>query len=128
VQLSVTGRHVEVPDELKQYAQDKASKLPKYFDRVQAIEIIFGHESDSFSVEIIVNTEGRRLFVARELGSDTFALIDAAVLKLERQLSRHKKKVRNRKHSAAATGSAKRALSRTRRAARARPGRASGNA
>ncbi|HEY3241777.1 MAG TPA: ribosome-associated translation inhibitor RaiA [Phycisphaerae bacterium] len=104
MQLSVTGRHVEITDEVKRYAQDKALKLPKYFDRIQAIEIVLGHESGQFSVEFIVNTEGRRLFVAHELGPDTFALIDAAVDKLERQLTRHKERVRNRKHPAAPRG------------------------
>jgi putative sigma-54 modulation protein len=104
VQLSVTGRHVEVTEEVKRYAQGKALKLPKYYDRIQAIEIILGHESDLFSVEIIVNSEGRRLFVAHEAGPDTFALIDAAVDKLERQLTRHKERVRNRKHPEAPRG------------------------
>ena len=99
VEILVTGRHVEVPVEVRDYVREKAGKLPRYYDRVHEIEVIFDHESEQFTAEMIVRADHRHTFVATETGPDTYALIDLCVEKLERQLTRHKGKRRNRKHS-----------------------------
>jgi ribosomal subunit interface protein len=48
---------------------------------------------------MIVRADHKQTFIASETGPDTFALIDLIVDKLERQLTRHKEKVRNRKRN-----------------------------
>lgn len=98
MQITVTGRHVEVPEDVRRYAEEKAEKLLKYYDRIQSIGVVLDSEGDQFSVEILVNAGARNEFVGREVGPDTFALIDLTVDKLERQLTRHKEMARNRKH------------------------------
>ena len=98
MEIQVTGRHVEVPQEVRDYAQDKVGKLPRYYDRVHEIEVVFDRESEQFTAEVIVRADHRHAFVATETGPDTFALIDLCVEKLERQLTKHKEKRRNRKH------------------------------
>ena len=99
MEIIVTGRHVEVPAQVRAYAQDKAGKLPRYYDRIHEIEVIFDHESEQFTAEMIVRADHRHTFVATEAGPDTYALIDLCVEKLERQLTKHKEKRRNRKHN-----------------------------
>ena len=96
--VSVVGRHVQITGEVKSYAEQKAQKLPRFYDRIQAIEVVVDHESDLSSVEMIVTAAGKQTFVAKEVGPDTLACIDLAVDKLERQLTKHKEKFRNRKH------------------------------
>jgi putative sigma-54 modulation protein len=98
VQISVVGRHVEVNDELRTFAQEKATKLLKFYDRIQSIEIIIEPESDHISVEMIVEAAGTQPFVAKEVGSGVHACIDLLVDKMERQLTKHKERFRNRKH------------------------------
>ena len=39
--VTVSSWHMEVSDPLKQYAEQKANKLNKYYDRIQEIEVIF---------------------------------------------------------------------------------------
>lgn len=95
--ISCTGRHVEVTPDVREYAEKKMAKMPRYYDRIQAIEVVLDHESDNFSVEVIASADGQP-FVAREVGPDTFALIDLVADKLERQLVKHKERYRNRKH------------------------------
>jgi len=95
--ISISGRHVEVTPDVREYAEKKMAKMPRYYNRIQAIEVILGHESDSFSVEVVISADGAPI-VAREVGPDTFALIDLVSDKLERQLTRHKERFRNRKH------------------------------
>jgi putative sigma-54 modulation protein len=93
---------MDVSPALKQYAEQKVKKLQKYYDRIQEIEVIFdaGKESrrDQTRVEVIVNAEHRKMFIAHHDEGDAYACVDGCVDKLERQLSEHKDKVRNRKH------------------------------
>ncbi len=98
MQIVVTGRHVDVSDEVRSYAQDKAGKLHRFYDRIQAIEVVLDHESEQFTTEILVRVDRHDTFVAKESGPDTFALIDLVVDKLERQLTRYKEKRRSHKH------------------------------
>lgn len=98
MQIRVTGRHVEVTDEVRDYITDKASKLPRYYDRIHEIEVVLGHESEQFTAEMIVRADQKHTFIASETGPDTFALVDLIVEKIERQLTKHKEKKRNRKH------------------------------
>jgi putative sigma-54 modulation protein len=98
VTITVSGRHMDVTAPLKSYAEQKANKLTKYYDRIQEIEVIFDSAKDSIGVEMIVNVEHRSEFIARHSGSDAYACVDGVVDKLERQLTDHKEKIRNRKH------------------------------
>lgn len=96
--VTVASRHMEVTPALKSYAEQKAGKLVKYYDRIQEIEVIFDAGKDRTSVEMIVNAEHKNMFIAHHDEGDAYACIDQCVDKLERQLSDHKKKIRNRKH------------------------------
>jgi putative sigma-54 modulation protein len=98
VNVTVSSRHMEVTPPLRQYAEQKAGKLTKYFDRVQEIEVVFDNGKDVTRVEMIVNADHKNRFIAHHDEGDAYACIDGCVHKLERQLSEHKKKLRNRKH------------------------------
>ncbi|MCH7591952.1 MAG: ribosome-associated translation inhibitor RaiA [Planctomycetes bacterium] len=100
MQIRVTARHVEVSNDVREYIYEKASKLPRYYDRIHEIEVILDHESEQFSAEMIVRVEREPTIVASETGPDTFALIDVIVGRLERQLKKLKDKRRNHKHGA----------------------------
>jgi len=98
MRITVSGRHTEIPDQLKTYTQDKASKLERYYDRVQTVEVVFDQEAKHHSCETIATADHHTTFVAKEQHADAFAALDASVRDLERQLSRHKERFRNRKH------------------------------
>jgi len=70
----------------------------KYYDRIQEIEVIFDAGKDRTRVEMIVNAEHKHMFIAHHDHDDAYASIDGCVDKLERQLTDHKEKHRNRKH------------------------------
>ncbi len=96
--VTVSSRHMDVSEPLKKYAEQKATKLNKYYDRIQEIEVIFDNAKAKIHVEMIVNAEHKNLFVAHHDDGDAYACVDGCVHKLERRLSEHKKKFRNRKH------------------------------
>ena len=97
--VTVSSRHMEVTEPLKAYAEQKAGKLTKYFDRVQKIEVVFdAGKNDSAKVEMIVTAEHKNRFIAHHDEGDAYACVDGCAHKLERQLAEHKKKFRNRSH------------------------------
>lgn len=96
--VTIVGRHMDVTEALKTFAEQKVGKLTRYYDRIQEIEVIFDAGKDSTGVEVIVNAEHNDIFLAHHNGSDAYASLDACTGKLERQLSDHKQKHRNRKH------------------------------
>jgi putative sigma-54 modulation protein len=101
--VRVMSRHMDVTPAIKAFAEQKASKLTKHFDRISEIEVILdaGTEKtnrDHAKVEIIVHVEHTNTFIAHQDNGDAYAGIDACVEKLERQLTDHKERLRNRKH------------------------------
>ena len=100
VTVTVSSRHMDVSSALRAYAEQKAGKLQKYFDRIQEVEVVFDNLKDRVNVEMIVNAEHARQFVASSSETDAYACVDSCVDKLERQLHEHKDKHRNRKHLA----------------------------
>ncbi len=99
--VTISSRHMDVTEAMKSFAEQKANKLSKYYDLIQEIEIIFDAGKQQTKVEMIVNAEHKNMFIAHHDEGDAYACIDGCVDKLERQLSEHKKKVRNRKHPGA---------------------------
>lgn len=100
MEITVSGKHIEITPSIRQYAEEKVAKLPRYYDRVQEIDVIVDKgDNRQQEVEIIVKVEHADPFVVKVKGPDLYACIDDAVNKAERQLSEHKDKVRNRKHN-----------------------------
>ncbi len=97
--FTITGKHINVTETVKKYAKGKTSKLPKYYNSINHVEVILDGEPNSkMSVEIIASGEHNKIFVVTETGEDVYRCIDAAVHKLEEQLRRKKGKERNNKH------------------------------
>jgi putative sigma-54 modulation protein len=99
--FELSGRDVNVTDAIRNYARNKSSRLHRYYDRIQAIEgVIARHDHHAMIVELIVDVPHAGPFVASHVSDDLYEAIDAVVDKLERQLTDHKQKLRNRKHIA----------------------------
>ncbi len=100
MRVSVTDRHVETTDAMRQYAEDKAGKLARFYDRIESIDVVLGQESSQHRVEVVVRADHKNTFVAQVDAQSIHEAIDLVVDKLERQLTKHKEKRRNRKHPA----------------------------
>ena len=98
MQVTVSGRHMGISDALRSYCEEKAEKLTRFFDRIQKIEVVLDGHNGMHTAEMIVHSDGTHPFVASEEREDVFAAIDVLMDKIERQISRHKEKLRNRKH------------------------------
>ncbi len=101
--ITISGKHIEITEAIRRHAEEKASKLPKYYNSINQVEVIIdGNQGGSTSVEIIARAEHSKVFVGTETGEDAYRCIDMAVHKLERQLRRAKSKERDNKHTGGA--------------------------
>ena len=98
--FTITGKHIEITEAIKAYAEDKTSKLPKYYNSINRVEVVIdGGQSGKTSVEVIARAEHSKVFVGTQAGEDAYRCIDMAIHKLERQLRRAKSKERDNKHT-----------------------------
>jgi putative sigma-54 modulation protein len=98
--FTISGKHIEITEAIREHAQDKTSKLPKYYNSINQVEVLVdAGQGNGATVEIIARAEHGKVFVGTETGEDTYRCIDMAVHKLERQLRRAKSKERDNKHA-----------------------------
>ncbi|MFA7237677.1 MAG: ribosome-associated translation inhibitor RaiA [Phycisphaeraceae bacterium] len=100
MEFKISGRHVEITPAIHDYARKKTDRLHKYFDRIQAIEAVVQKKDRHFEVEVICDIEHHTPLVAALKAEDVYAAIDQVTDIMERQLTDHKEKLRNRKHIA----------------------------
>lgn len=98
MQVKITAKHVQLTPAIEEYATRKVEKLPRYFDRVQQVEVIIGKARNGYSTEIITDVEKHEPFIANSEDSDLYAAIDQGVDKSVRQLTDHKSRLRDNKH------------------------------
>ena len=99
--ITISGRHLEITPAIRTYAEEKANRLTKYYDLIQAIEVVLEPVAEkNMKVEFVVTAEHNNTFVASHTGADLYGCIDQVIHKLERQLTDHKDRFRNRKHPA----------------------------
>lgn len=101
MKISVSSKHGQLSDSVQQTIEQKVSKLPKYFDRTTAIDVIVDLEhSDTPIVELVVSAEETDDFFASDNGSNVLNALDKVVSKIERQLRKHKEKLTNHRNRA----------------------------
>src|SRR3990172_11589774 len=100
MQITMTGKHVEVTDALRAHAQKKLEKLTRYFDQIRDVQVTQSLERSWHIVEVTVHADGL-LLRAEERSPDMYISIDLVVEKLERQLKKYKGKLIDRSREAA---------------------------
>jgi len=96
MQITMTGRHVDLAEDLRDYATERLSRLKKYSNNIIKVRAVLGQNRETYHAELILRADHHRFFGEAKL-PDPRASIDVAVDKIERQLSRFKKKIQ-RKH------------------------------
>jgi putative sigma-54 modulation protein len=92
MQVSITGRHVELTDPLKEYVHEKLGHLKHSFDHVVDVHVVLTVEKHRQRCEINMAANGVTIHAKAET-DDMYASIDAVVDKLNRQLKRYRAKL-----------------------------------
>lgn len=94
MQVNLTGHHVDITDSMRAYVDEKIAKLERHFDHVTNVHVILSVEKLVQKAEATVHIAGADVF-ADSVHEDMYAAIDSLVDKLDRQVLRHKEKLKS---------------------------------
>ncbi len=93
MQINLTGHHVEITSSLRDYVDTKFAKLERHFDHINNVHVILNVEKLSQTAEATLHLTGGEVFANAE-HSDMYAAIDSLIDKLDRQVIKHKEKMK----------------------------------
>ncbi len=100
VDVTVSSRHTEVPDNLRRVAEDKISRLSRFLEGMERAEVHFSEEGNPRIVEkeiceVTLHGHGHHVR-CKVRAPDGYVAVDRAVEKLEHQLHKLKTKLKKR--------------------------------
>lgn len=107
MEITVSARHTDVSENLRQAAVDKIGRLSRFLDGMDRAEVHFSEErnpriADKEVCEVVLEGHGHHVR-CKVSAPDGFAAVDKAVAKLEHQLHKLKTKLQRRNHVRART-------------------------
>ena len=93
MQTNISGRHLDVTPALRDYCLDMMEKLSHHNDLITNTQVTLSIEREIQRAEALVHVNGAEVFANSE-ADDMYAAIDGLADKLDRQLVKHKEKLR----------------------------------
>jgi len=93
--ITISGKNVEVTGALRDAVESKVSKLAKYFNKEAEVKATLSVERSRQIIEVTIPINGS-ILRAEESTDDMYTSIDKVVDKLIKQLKKHKTKLENR--------------------------------
>ena len=98
MQITVTGRNIDITPPIRDYVHEKVGKLEEFFNNIQKIEVVLEtHSIDDVErrqvAEIRAWMGGLKMIQATEAGRDIYAAVDLCVEEAKRQIIKHKDKL-----------------------------------
>ena len=96
MQVSITGKRMQVGDALRQHVGDALDGIvDKYFGNAIDAEVVFSREGNRFRADVSVRVGRGIQLRSRETAADAPNAFDAAAEHLGKRLRRHKRRLRN---------------------------------
>lgn len=92
--LSIHGHHLVVTPAMRQYVEDKLQRIRRHFDHVIDASVMLSVDKPLQRAEVTLRVRGSSLH-AEAAEQDMYAAIDVLVDKLDRQVLRHKDRVKD---------------------------------
>jgi putative sigma-54 modulation protein len=86
--IIVSGRHVEVTDSMKEYAENKLNAILEDKHKISSARIVLNLEKTRHTAEVIVHGKGLNVEADSE-SYDMYESIDTVMGKIERQIERY---------------------------------------
>lgn len=96
MQVTITGRHMEITQALRDYTQQRLKKVSRYSFKPIEAAVRFSVEKYRHTVEITLWVDGNRI-LAKEETDEMYRSIDMAMDKIEQRLRRYKEKLSRHK-------------------------------
>ena len=97
MEIKISSKHMDLTPAIEDYATRKLEKFPRFFDRIQQVEMIIDKSKNGYTLEIITDVAHHDPFVATSDHGDLYACIDLGIDRSIRQLKDHKSKLRDDK-------------------------------
>lgn len=98
MQFSVTFRHMEATDAIKEYAREKVERIKKYFpDPISAHMVLSTERGYQHAVDLNIQLHNGIAIKGHETTEDMYSSIDLVMAKIERQVRRYKERIRGHK-------------------------------
>lgn len=97
MQINLTGHHVDITDALRNYVNEKFERLERHFDNVIDVHVILRVEKTQNCqnvAEANLQVSGNQIH-AEACDEDMYAAIDALIDKVDRQVIKHKEKLKD---------------------------------
>ena len=95
--LSITGRHLEVTPAINEYVKTKLARVARHFDHVIDTQVMLSVERLKHTAEVTMRLRGKDLHC--EASDETlYAAIDLLADKIDRQVLKYKDKVQDHVH------------------------------
>lgn len=95
MQVSITGRHVNLTDEHRQYVQDRLERLKKFFEDIMDVHVVVDKQKHRVMAEITILVNGITMH-GEDVTENFYSSIDSVVNKIERQIKKHKDRFKAR--------------------------------
>jgi putative sigma-54 modulation protein len=103
MQVNITFRHLEPTEALKSHAREKVEHVQRYIDRPSGAHVVLYVENLQHHADITMKA-GSFLVRGQAKSPDMYASIDQAAEKIERQLKKHKDRIKSHKSPTPANG------------------------
>ncbi|MBR3825692.1 MAG: ribosome-associated translation inhibitor RaiA [Lachnospiraceae bacterium] len=96
----IVGKNIELTPGLKGAVEDKLSKLDKYFNPDTEVHVTLSVEKERQKIEVTIPVKGS-IIRSEQVSNDMYVSIDLVEEVIERQLKKYRKKIVDKKQSAA---------------------------
>ncbi len=94
MEVTITGKQLDVTPALKEYVETRAKKIEKYTTNVTKAIVTLKVEKYRHMAEVLVKVNGFIIQSEQET-DEMYVSVDKAISKIERQLKKHKEKLQN---------------------------------
>jgi putative sigma-54 modulation protein len=94
--ITVTFRHIDPIESVRDYAEEKISKVDKYLDTVSEAHVVLSVEKFRHMADVTLSINGTRIKAAEET-EDMYSAIDQVMDKIEKQVKKFLSKNRTRR-------------------------------
>lgn len=102
-QVSVTFRHMDASDALKEYANRKVEHITKYFpDPIKAHVVLACERGFNHCADVTLTLRNGLVIKGYEATEDMYSSLDLAMAKIERQIRRYKDRIKDHRPATAA--------------------------
>jgi len=97
MKISVTFRHMEPSEAIKQLVEDKLARVEKYFPDPIRAQVVLAAERHLHHVDITLKLADGAMITGKETADDMYTAVDLVMDKLDRQVRRYKDKLNTRR-------------------------------